>query len=659
MNMPFKSIGVWQLVLLVLGASAGGAEVTPRWTEAAKDRPPMTVDQAKAFIHRLATYAIGHHMKRDEKSPQRGMMYEYFDVARQGQFDQFVEGEALDTMHDGAWFALAMVTASRATGDPFYQSVLTDWQLPFYCKMLNHSDELFNSKANHARPQRQNIWKDSRETLLKESQKGFVPYWWDDGGSVSLERLVNKSPLPDFPAYDDFAARGLPNPKYILSGYSLGSSNHMAQDLGVMLEGAWLLLRDDPKWNKELAEAAQNLQQCRASRGYNSIPAVLAPAAISAGDANRLARLPDPGSAKLWEPDNHYTRALYTFKPSQKYSVPGFADDDEYSYYAGIARAGGKLPTPLAFKLIYDAYTQPMLYRFYCDDAPPLPGINRFDLHPYDFIDGKPADYRSDRKGPGKMPRPTGSRFGPQNMAVTGWALQILKDRPGIWEARRKQFPKDTLAYIGDPTKAAQENEQGSIHWAEGMPVQGFFVARRDRMYFCVMTEQDPLTITIHNRPDGQGTAAIVTIKRDGSAEAHNDKGEKLIVQARVLKEVKGFTARINLPYTVTKGQGTWGTVIEHSRFSIKIGDVMRNFYFVSPEIQVKQQLERELAGGLRTWEAIFDELGYIPTGMGEARWQKFSDTGGYAHLIQAASQWILFQDGKRDWEMHHFPAVH
>jgi hypothetical protein len=73
----------------------------------------------------------------------------------------------------------------------------------------------------------------------------------------------------------------------------------------------------------------------------------------------------------------------------------------------------------------------------------------------------------------------------------------------------------------------------------------------------------------------------------------------------------------------------------------------------------VKQQLERELAGGLRTWEAIFDELGYIPTGMGEARWQKFSDTGGYAHLIQAASQWILFQDGKRDWEMHHFPAVH
>ena len=39
-------------------------------------------------------------------------------------------------------------------------------------------------------------------------------------------------------------------------------------------------------------------------------------------------------------------------------------------------------------------------------------------------------------------------------------------------------------------------------------------------------------------------------------------------------------------------------------------------------------------------WKAIFDQYGYIPTGIGchsvvaDTRWDAFSDTGGYAHLI-------------------------
>jgi len=64
-------------------------------------------------------------------------------------------------------------------------------------------------------------------------------------------------------------------------------------------------------------------------------------------------------------------------------------------------------------------------------------------------------------------------------------------------------------------------------------------------------------------------------------------------------------------------------------------------------------------AGGLRTWEAIFQEKGYIPTGLGTGpQWDDYSDTGGYAHLISAASQWLLYLEGKRDWEVHKFPRV-
>ena len=43
------------------------------------------------------------------------MVYEYFNTTRAGQFDQWIQGEALDTMHDGAWFAAALVNAAQTT----------------------------------------------------------------------------------------------------------------------------------------------------------------------------------------------------------------------------------------------------------------------------------------------------------------------------------------------------------------------------------------------------------------------------------------------------------------------------------------------------------------------------------------------------------------
>ena len=151
------------------------------------------------------------------------MIYEYFHVARKGQHDQFIQGEGLDTMHDGAWFAVAMVNAYRATGDPFYKEVLTRWQLPFYLKMLNRSDELFTSDRNDGRPGDDRGWRISKEWLLQGREKGFVPYWWDDGGSVSLDMLARK----DKDEHVNFAGRndlaGQPNPERLLSGYSHGS----------------------------------------------------------------------------------------------------------------------------------------------------------------------------------------------------------------------------------------------------------------------------------------------------------------------------------------------------------------------------------------------------------------------------------------------------
>ncbi len=126
----------------------------------------------------------------------------------------------------------------------------------------------------------------------------------------------------------------------------------------------------------------------------------------------------------------------------------------------------------------------------------------------------------------------------------------------------------------------------------------------------------------------------------------------------KTLSVTKEGAIEVFLPATVVKGQGQWGNIIEHGRYSIAFNDQARNLYFMSRAEEVQAALERELSMGLVTWQAIFNELGYVPTGLGEARWQRFSDTGGYAHLIKAASQWLIYLQDRRDWEMLNVPKV-
>jgi hypothetical protein len=413
--------------------------------------------------------------------------------------------------------------------------------------MLNDSDELFSSGRNDAPPGSKRGWSGSKEWLLQGREQGFVPYWWDDGSSVSLDilnRLARKGPDHiGFPGTNLFA--GKPNPEARLSGYSHGSSSHMAQDLAGMLQLTWLLFREsDQKLAAEIAEASRHLQESRTRHGNAGIPAVVAALALSNRDVNTLHKLPADTWQSVRQGKNHFVRAVVTFAPGQPESVPGFADDQQYRYYVQLARTGA-LTEAAAWKTIFDAFTEPQLYRLYCDDVPPPPGINVFDLHPYQFLDGKPADFRSQRKGPNNGPRPIGSRFGPQNMICCGWAIQSLRAFPGVWEKGLAEFSAEAL----------------------GLPV---------------LDKANPA-------------------------------------------EPPGF-------WKTSAGVETW--------------------------------LRRELGGGLRTWEAIFDQYGYIPTGIGTQsvlpgiKWDEFSDTGGYAHLLSAAAQWLHCLENKRDWEQHRLPRL-
>ena len=56
---------------------------------------------------------------------------------------------------------------------------------------------------------------------------------------MTLLPRIRNNPLGIRPCVDYLA--GKPNPKFLLNGYSLGMSNHMSQDLAVMLQLNWPL----------------------------------------------------------------------------------------------------------------------------------------------------------------------------------------------------------------------------------------------------------------------------------------------------------------------------------------------------------------------------------------------------------------------------------
>src|SRR4051794_25845576 len=85
----------------------------PAWGGEAR----LNAEQTREFMKQLAQYVFDHHLRRDAKSLQRGMIYEYFEPTKKNRLGKWIQGEALDTMHDGAWFVSALAQAFRATGE--------------------------------------------------------------------------------------------------------------------------------------------------------------------------------------------------------------------------------------------------------------------------------------------------------------------------------------------------------------------------------------------------------------------------------------------------------------------------------------------------------------------------------------------------------------
>lgn len=82
---------------------------------------------------------------------------------------------------------------------------------------------------------------------------------------------------------------------------------------------------------------------------------------------------------------------------------------------------------------------------------------------------------------------------------------------------------------------------------------------------------------------------------------------------------------------------------------------------------EVEATFKREVEEGLRYWQREWQTRGYVrphwPIGgklPSKHYWQdRVSETGGYAHLIAACAAYVMFLDGKKDWELAHAVRAH
>jgi len=410
------------------------------------------------FMRELAGYVVAHHMRSDN-SPMRGMVYEFYDPAAKQQG----HGGGLDSMHDGAWFANACILAYRATGDEFYLATLRDWIMPFYVKMLNHSDTLF--------PDRDGAYSDSQMLPPERAGacKGFVPYWWDDGHGVNFDARARKMTTAELMGKWGFT-NTLPNRNDRsgkVSGYSHGTSNHMALDLFPMLANWWLLTRDP-----QVAEAIRNLHEQRIYQFKMDLPFLAIADAVAHGDNKKAFEAAGSYDTAPWPPESPLYKAMVQ---KTKLQLPPFIDDPAGRYYSSATahRVGPGTAKRLA-QMTHDCIVLADLW--YGKERRPRGLAIAADSRKKVWIeDGKFSSLA------GELPDVlVGSRMGPQTLWASALSLQLLRAFPDAWAGYwRGNYTPLVSGWSEPPLKEVTarlqaELDEGLRFWREQMKTVGY-----------------------------------------------------------------------------------------------------------------------------------------------------------------------------------------
>ncbi|MBI5687781.1 MAG: hypothetical protein HZC54_22145 [Verrucomicrobia bacterium] len=360
-------LGIW------LTAAAMAAQVCA--ASAARAAEPWTQAELRRFARDLGEYVTAHHIRRDPKSPQDGMVHKWYRP-RDGRW-------VLDTrrnmLGDGAWFADALCLYYRATREPWALGVLRKHPLPFYQRVLLGSDQLFGVS------------------------KGICPLWWGDGAAVTRDGGVVK----DFP-----------KPPRM-------TSNALALDLATMLMSAGLLCPDAEAGGA----AACLLRGDRACYDDPTVPLALGVAvAMLANDEMLQTRcLPLIPWQSYDGPGGALAGALCHNRTN---SVSAALEETMLNYRMHVlAQPSQPLGADFAKSFIAAVFTSLRLADLWHDNGPRQPGLTPFDDAAL-TVGEKLAFYRSDK--PALSP---GSRHGPMLLCGAAIALQLMEAFSAAWES--------------------------------------------------------------------------------------------------------------------------------------------------------------------------------------------------------------------------------
>ena len=337
---------------------------------------PWTQVELRQFARSLGDDVIAHHIQRNPKSPQDGMVFKWYRP-RDGRW---VLDTGQNMLGDGARFADALCLYHRATREPWALNVLKKYPLPFYEKVLTDSDRLFGVS------------------------KGICPTWWSDGTAV---------------ARDGSAVNGFPKPPRI-------SSNAQALDLAAMLMSAGMLCPDG-----KMAEAATCL--LRGDRACYDDPMVPLPLRVTAimltrDDSSLRQCLPLMPWQKYDGPDDALTAALCS---NRTHNVPAALEQAMLNYRMQVmTQPAQPLAADFAKYFIATVHTSLRLADLWHDDIPRTAGLSPFD-DPSLTVADKLAFYHSDKHDAVCF----GSCHGPTLLCGAAVALQLMDAFPAAWES--------------------------------------------------------------------------------------------------------------------------------------------------------------------------------------------------------------------------------
>ncbi len=630
-------VGLFSLLLPLAPAAAGKepaealADYRPPEAAEASDWPD---DRLARFLVDLRNFVYDHHTVTDADRLIYGLTYEFYKDGKQ------IQAMGLDSMHDGAWFVDALLTAELAQPGKDHLERARRYQIPFYTNVANHSDELFPNMVNKSRQDR---------TPIEEPIKGWVPRGWDDG--LGYDRLGNRYRSGDYRHADrGTIVRKDGEFRYC---YDL-PSNHLAQDLVNMYLDVWLTTR-----NGRAREAAKHVHRYRKEH-FRSIPAIARSVEYMDGDSTYPSEPPGlrPKAARC------YYGGLHRF---QKRRVRTHNDNLGWAYRRATARhvVTGDVPPAFMWNVAWQVHAAAATTERFYDGRRWPAGFWLFHRVRVgtDEGTGKLNRYLSEGEGPARI----GTR-GIQLSALGAATLPMLRAHPEVWQRPHRQgHAGEPLVRMVDACPATDGEREGVYDGSAQLKrsdTRVAMVSDPKHLHLLVRSTRDRVRVAVEPAGSKQkGGKGIFEVRSTGEVTASNGDGEKLLSRS-AFAAGDPWTAELRVPYTAVPPQARWINGVDHGRYDVTIGESTVTVYLLSKPERIIRRLERLALGTIDNWHEVWEDSGVLPgaiqSGSREPtpHWGT-SELGGYAHLITTIAMVLLDRSGTSEWEAldERFPA--